>query len=69
MLSLLPSPLCVKWVPFTAVMEAVNSAIRWLVLPFKYSTTTGFFFCGMMLDVPATRSGKWMSPNSGVAHT
>ncbi|MNT85634.1 hypothetical protein D3C72_2258210 [compost metagenome] len=66
MLSRLLSPECVKWVDFTAVSAADVSPIRWEVFPRKYSRTTGFFFCGMMLDVPAMLSGKERNPNSGV---
>ncbi|CAB3883258.1 hypothetical protein LMG3481_03370 [Achromobacter deleyi] len=57
-LSRLLSPECVKWVDFTVDSAAEVSPIRWPVLPRRYSSTAGFFFCGMMLDVLAMLSGK-----------
>ncbi len=69
MLSRLPSPVCEKFVPLMVDSAAVSRPVRWAPLPFRYSSTTGFFFCGMMLDVPATLSGKSINPNSGVHQT
>ncbi|MNV47608.1 hypothetical protein D3C71_1394810 [compost metagenome] len=57
-LSRLLSPECVKWVDFTVANAADVSPIKWPVLPRKYSSTAGFFFCGMMLEVLAMLSGK-----------
>jgi hypothetical protein len=69
MLSRLLSPVCVKCVPLTVTRDVVNRPTIWALLPRKYSSTAGFFFCGMMLEVLATRSGNARRPNSGVDHT
>ncbi|MNJ70972.1 hypothetical protein D3C77_674680 [compost metagenome] len=58
MLSRLLSPEWVKWVDLTVDSAAPVRPIRWPVLPRRYSSTAGFFFCGMMLDVLAILSGN-----------
>src|SRR5690606_34936144 len=69
MLSRLPSPVWVKLVPLMVAAEATSEPSTWPVRPLRYSRTTGFFFCGMMLEVPATLSGKSMRANSWVDQT
>ncbi|CAB3659517.1 hypothetical protein LMG26840_03240 [Achromobacter dolens] len=57
-LSRLLSPEWVKWVDLTVDSAAPVRPIRWPALPRRYSSTAGFFFCGMMLEVLAMLSGN-----------
>ncbi|MNI54021.1 hypothetical protein D3C73_1088850 [compost metagenome] len=63
------SPVWEKLLPLMVMLAPINKPTICPLRPFRYSNTVGFFFCGMMLDVAATLSGKSIRLNSWVLQT
>lgn len=62
--ALLPSTVLVKLVPLTPTKAATCAPSTVAARALRFSSTTRFFFCGIMLEVPATLSGKRSVANS-----
>ena len=60
------SRLYVSGMPFIIVSRSTSAPVSWPALPRSSSSTSGFFFCGMMLEPVQKESGSLTQPNSVV---
>src|SRR5829696_3704214 len=63
------SKVFVKWLARAQAAAEAKAAATCAAFPFRCSMTTGFFFCGMMEEVPQTESGKSTAENSWLTIT
>ena len=57
-----------QWQPFSVAISPARFPISLPAFPRASSATSGFFFCGMMLDPVDHSSANVANPNSEVTH-